>query len=224
MSNLQVRNVSLTLGNDQVLQNISFSLKANAKLALFGPNGAGKTSLLHAILGLHKFSGQIKIGEAITGTKEARQKIFYLPERFKPHPFLSGKEYLKIFQSKQGDESSPFLNQKISTHSKGMMQQLGLYLIQNSSASLFLLDEPSSGLDIFKKEELNACLKGIKRTLVISGHDLHFLREVTDHLLVLDKKVLYYGPFPEVKNQELEQWIFELFNQEDCPHLNHHRL
>jgi len=77
---LRVKNLSVKLDGNQVLEDISFSVKENEVLVILGPNGAGKTTLLKAILGLVPYSGTIDWRE---------KKISYLPPQE-----LVNKQYL----------------------------------------------------------------------------------------------------------------------------------
>lgn len=73
MTMLTVDNVSLCVGEKQVLENISADLRAGELVGLIGPNGAGKSSLLKCILGLHELtSGSVCLGE---------QNILEIPHR-----------------------------------------------------------------------------------------------------------------------------------------------
>ena len=57
---LEVKNLSVSFGDEVVLDNLSFNLKKGENVAIMGPNGAGKTVLLKALLGILPYSGEIK--------------------------------------------------------------------------------------------------------------------------------------------------------------------
>ena len=57
MSDLSIRNLSLTIGEKQILQDVSADMSKGELVGLIGPNGAGKSSFLKAVLGLHDTVG-----------------------------------------------------------------------------------------------------------------------------------------------------------------------
>jgi branched-chain amino acid transport system ATP-binding protein len=70
MDELEVSNLSLAFGGQQVLSRVSFHVQAGELMALIGPNGAGKTSLLNCISGLYSPHGSIRFrGEELIGRK-----------------------------------------------------------------------------------------------------------------------------------------------------------
>lgn len=80
---LRVDNLSVSVGDKQILSDITFSLQPGQVLALMGPNGSGKSSLMHAIMGNPQYTithGGIFVGDnLITGEpveKRARAGLF----------------------------------------------------------------------------------------------------------------------------------------------------
>src|SRR5664279_3385730 len=80
---LRVENLSLTLGDHVIFENIYFQIEEGEIAVLIGPNGAGKTMLLRAILGLMPTdSGKITIlGQDVDHPGDFRDRIGYLPQR-----------------------------------------------------------------------------------------------------------------------------------------------
>src|SRR5947207_7632497 len=79
---VEVRDLRVNLGGQNVLDGVSLSVPAGQLVALIGPNGSGKTTLLRALVGLQKTaSGEIKIfGQS--GFAAALPLIGYVPQRF----------------------------------------------------------------------------------------------------------------------------------------------
>ena len=67
---LVVKNLSVELGGEKIIEDLSFSVKKRESMVVLGPNGAGKTTLLRALVGIIPYKGEIK-----WGTKD----ISYLP-------------------------------------------------------------------------------------------------------------------------------------------------
>jgi len=70
---LDVKNLCVSLGGEEILKNLSFSVYEDEVLAILGPNGGGKTTLLKALLNIVPYKGEIKWKENI--------KIGYVPQR-----------------------------------------------------------------------------------------------------------------------------------------------
>ena len=71
-------------------------LREGETLALVGGNGAGKSTLLKGILDLHRFDeGRVEIFGVDNRSAEARRPLTYLPERFNPPHYLTGREVLR---------------------------------------------------------------------------------------------------------------------------------
>ena len=92
---LEVRNLTVSFGEENVIDNLNFNLKKGENVAIMGPNGAGKTVLLKALLGLLPYSGGIK------WSKDA--KISYVPQKILPEKNLplSVKEFFEMKSIKQ---------------------------------------------------------------------------------------------------------------------------
>src|SRR3989338_4483462 len=78
---ISVEGLSITLGTQRVLEDISFSITHGTIAAIIGPNGSGKTTLMCAMLGLLPFgSGRVLLqGKPIS---EVRKEIGYVPQKF----------------------------------------------------------------------------------------------------------------------------------------------
>src|SRR5580765_4334840 len=95
---VEVRNLWVTLGGQNVLQGINLSVPAGQLVALIGPNGSGKTTLLRALVGLQKpATGEIKLfGQ--TKLDSVLPRIGYVPQRFNLESsfILTVREFLAL--------------------------------------------------------------------------------------------------------------------------------
>jgi ABC-2 type transport system ATP-binding protein len=200
---LNVANVSAAYGKKQVLNDVSFDLRAGEVFGLIGLNGVGKTTLIRAILGLRETSGTIGLYGQSNAVAASRRKLVYLPERFQPSPQLTGWEYLGIllayFDQRVDRERAraiaagldldpSALDRVVRTYSKGMGQKLGLVGTFHVDAPLMILDEPMSGLDprarvLLKDRLLESRRAG--RCIFFSSHILADIEEICDRIGII---------------------------------------
>lgn len=210
---LKISAISKSFGDKLVLDEVDFCVKKNEIFGFIGLNGVGKTTLIKIILDLlDEDSGEVKIFGVTKILPEARKKLFYLPEKFSPSPYLKGEEFLRFvldFHAVKLDIERlhklclnldfPFemLKQKVTKYSKGMVQKLGLIATFLSEAELVILDEPMSGLDTKARIKLKRELLDYKnrgKTVFFSSHILSDMDEICDEIAVLDaQKIVFVG-------------------------------
>lgn len=221
---LSIIDVGYSYKDHVAIRNISFDVAAGKTFGLVGLNGAGKTTLMKSILGLlRNYSGEIKIFDINAVHKHARDKLTFLPEKFEPSWFLTGKEFIDFACSFYGKKVSKetledatqslqldyrFLNKKVNSYSKGMRQKLGLISAFLSECPLIMLDEPMSGLDpkarIFVKNEMTKA-KQEGRTIFFSSHILADVDELCDDIAIIHAKELRFIGKPQTLKQEMKE-------------------
>jgi len=222
---LEIENLNQGYNSQSVLKNINMSVAEGEFVGLVGVNGAGKTTLIKAILDFISIdSGSIRIYGKTHLQTSAREAISFLPEKFIPPHYLTGKDFLSymaelsqvkisdsnisdIFKSLDLDELA--LEKSVRQYSKGMAQKLGLASCFLSQRSMLLFDEPMSGLDPKARAYLKKHLKRLKElgmTLLFSTHLLADIESICDRIIVLHEgKVLFNGPpFQCCKDYEAE--------------------
>jgi ABC-2 type transport system ATP-binding protein len=129
-----------------------------------GPNGAGKTTSIKMLLGLAKpTSGEARLLGQPIGDPQSRSRVGFLPEHFRFHDWLNGREFLDLHAQLYGlpeadrKERIPKLlervgleehaTKKLRGYSKGMLQRVGLAQALLNKPAVVFLDEPTSGLD-----------------------------------------------------------------------------
>lgn len=228
MTALVLEDVSVAYGTKVAIKNIDFHVKPGEVFGLMGVNGAGKTTMIKSILGLRdQDSGSISVyGEGLSSSS-SKKKISYLPEKFEPPWFLTGMEFLKFSLSVYGQ---PFnrdymiemaemlaleksaLDRKVQTYSKGMRQKLGLMGTLLTGCSLFILDEPMSGLDPMARARVKKMILDIcagERTIFLSSHILADMDEICDRVALLHEGTLRYVGTPKELKSETKQAYLE---------------
>jgi ABC-2 type transport system ATP-binding protein len=201
---LDIVNLSKSYGPLAVLRGVSLALPPGESFGLVGMNGAGKTTLIKCVLDFCAIDGgRIQITGLAHEAKHARKPLAYLPENFMPPYYLTGRDFVKYILELRGqpyseeatrgmfaalDIDPTALTKLARTYSKGMTQKLGLAACFLSDASLFILDEPMSGLDpkarALVKRQLTA-IKAAGKTLFFSSHVLADVEELCDRMGIL---------------------------------------
>jgi len=100
MTALAIDGLSAFYGRAQALHDVSLNVARGEIIAVVGANGAGKSTLLDSIMGLTRWTGDIRVnGTPATGARPAdmvRRGIGYAPERFNLFPFMSVKDNLLV--------------------------------------------------------------------------------------------------------------------------------
>jgi heme ABC exporter ATP-binding subunit CcmA len=166
--------------------------------ALLGDNGAGKSTLLSLLAGLLRpDEGQVEVfGTPCVGflPTELRRNIAYLGHQPFVYPDLTGRENIRFFEDLHSRPAIPdaasllarlalsdAADRPVRTYSRGMVQRLALGRIVLQDAPIWLLDEPTTGLDhhgLALLRDLLAAAVAYGRTIVAVTHDLTALGPV----------------------------------------------
>ena len=190
--------------NREVLSGINLQVRQGEYAGLVGVNGAGKTTIIKCLLDfIGVDSGSITIFGQQSILTRAREDVAYLPEKFNPPYYLTGRDFLDYMtrlyrvpydQDKVEamldvlDLEASVLARPVRQLSKGMSQKLGLAACLLSGKELMVMDEPMSGLDprsrAYLKQHLLA-LKEKNKTLFFSTHLLNDIEVLCDKVAIL---------------------------------------
>ncbi len=161
---LTVQAVSAFRGERLVLDSIGFALEAGGALLLTGPNGAGKSTLLRVIAGLCRMeAGRIMYD----GSDDLAGRVGYIGHQDAIKPGLTAAENLAFASALSGRPVAPALaaldltplaNLPARMLSAGQKRRLALARLVVSGAPLWLLDEPTLGLDTASVARFGAVL------------------------------------------------------------------
>ena len=212
--------VSKNYGRQAVLQGIDLDIVAGMSFGLVGINGAGKTTLIKCLLDFcHIDHGRIEIFGTRHTDSRARARLAFLPERFMPPYFLTGRDfvtYMLTLDARAVDEDkvramfaaldldAAALDQPVRSYSKGMTQKLGLAACLLSEPDLLILDEPMSGLDPLARTRVKQLLRQLRdrgRTLFFTSHALADVEEICEHMVVLHQGRLRFSGSPRTLMQ-----------------------
>ena len=177
---ITIANLTAIRGGRRILDDVSFDVRPGEILGVIGPNGAGKTTLFECIAGLQPIT---------SGTIDRGEGLFYMPDGVKPWPDQTVRWTLDIFSKMYGRQTGVSVlheNQKVSSLSKGETKRLDIALALITPHPVLFLDEPFDGLDLRQVRATMELLRSVKRTLVLSIHQLQDAARICDRLLLLD--------------------------------------
>lgn len=203
-------------GSVLALDNVTLAIAAREAFGLVGANGAGKTTLIRCLLDITPYDeGQIHIFGVPARRPPARARVVYLPERFVPPHYLTGREFLRALGELAGtgyDEEraqrlaaeleleGAALERPVRTLSKGMTQKLGLAGCFSLERELYVLDEPMSGLDPAARVAVKSVLRRLSRegrTLFFTSHVLTDVDELCSSIAVLERAGVRFRGTPQ---------------------------
>jgi len=211
-----------TLALDQV----SFQIQANEKLAIIGPNGAGKSTLILLLNGILTGSGSIWIEEQLVDPKKQRMLhqtvgvVFQNPDdqlfcptlyddvAFGPLNLGLPKEEIEQRVAAalarvglQGRE-----NDSVLTLSFGERKSASLATILAMRPEIYIFDEPSSNLDPYHRRIIIDYINELSKTVLIASHDLDLVLETCSKVLILNKgRVAAMGGIELLRDEPLLQ-------------------
>jgi zinc transport system ATP-binding protein len=210
---LDVENLTVKLQDQVILDNVSFRIKKGTTLAVVGPNGAGKTMLFRTLLNLYPHAGKVEW--------HGRVKIGYVPQNLSVKDIpISVKEFLSFKTSANienalrsvGLDSRDIPDKSMSVLSGGQLRRVLIAWAIIDRPNVLLFDEATTGVDLDSEEAIYGMLKRLttdnRITLLLISHDLHIVREYSDHVLALNKCVVFFGESKEVMDPAKQKLIY----------------
>ncbi|CEP47041.1 ABC transporter ATP-binding protein [[Clostridium] sordellii] len=197
---IEVKNATKKYKKVKALDDISFEIHEGKITCLLGINGVGKSTVLKAICGLIKLdSGEIFIdGEKIDN--KIYDKVAFVPDvdnYFVQFTIKEIFEFMKTFYKNWDDKKAyEMLNlfnltddRKILNLSKGNIARVKIILGFAQNAKYTILDEPFSGIDIFKRGDfLKVMTKYItdEQSIIITTHEISEIEMIADDVILID--------------------------------------
>ena len=192
---LVASNLSKTLGENQLIENLSFTLPPGGIVGIIGPNGVGKTTLFRMITGQEPLDqGALEFGEAtnLSYVDQIRDNLDSSKTVWEEisdgldiialgNAEVNSRAYCSTFNFKGVDQQK-----KISLLSGGERNRVHLAKLLKTGGNLLLLDEPTNDLDIETLRALEEALETFAGSAMIISHDRFFLDRLCTHILAFE--------------------------------------
>ncbi len=236
MAIIEISALHKRFGKFTVLDGLDLTIDRQGIVAVLGPNGSGKTTLIKCFLGMVvPNAGQIKFqGENILKQWEYRNNVNYLPQIANFPANLTVNELIKMvknLRNKPANEHEliqlfglePFLQKKLGNLSGGTKQKVNIVLTFMFDSDLYILDEPTTGLDPIALIYLKDLIKQQKqqgKTILITTHIMSVVEELADEIVfLLEGKIYFKGTVKQLQEQtrqsDLEHAIAHLISKQN---------
>ena len=225
---LEIKNLTKTYGEKEVLKNINFTFEEGKIYGLIGRNGAGKTTFFNCLNeDVDVDSGNFILSDEYGENKLKTEDIGYVISTPTVPEFLTGKEFLTFFleinKDKIQDEktvddyfdlvkiSKEDQDKLLKEYSHGMKNKMQMLINFIANPKVLLLDEPLTSLDIVVQEEMKELLKDMKKEhiLIFSTHILELALDLCDEIVILNNKKLELIEKKELNTKKYKDKIIE---------------
>jgi len=213
---LEVSNLNVKIQDQTLLKDLSFKVKRGTTLAIVGPNGAGKSTLFRALLNLTPYTGQIRWAEGV--------RIGYVPQRLSAsdvpisvREFLAFKKFTQCEDAEKclhdvGLDDKSILDQVLGILSGGQLQRVLIAWAIVDGPNVLLFDEPTTGVDLDSEEAIYEMLNRLEHehgiTVLLISHDVHIIRDYSEHFLALNKSMICYAESEEITKPSVLNAIY----------------
>lgn len=230
---IKVNNLTQTYISGKGVFDLTFNVHEGEVFGYLGPNGAGKTTTIRNLMGYanaDKGSATINGIDCRKDAPKLQLSIGYLPGEMAFFNNMTGMEFLKFMGAmrktknhKRRDDIIERLelepSGKIKKMSKGMKQKLGLITAFMHDPAVYILDEPSSGLDPLMQVKLMQMLKEEKsrgKTIMMSSHIFEEVQMICDRAgIIREGKIVAIEDVKALNAMKRDHFIITLSGTED---------
>ena len=239
---VEVKNLKKQYGDNVILKNINLHIDRGEVVSLIGPSGSGKSTILRCIADLESItSGEILIeGNNLTDKnvdkkikKEMLLKTGMVFQTFNLFPHMSVRNNivrtLKLVKKMATTEAENTakkmldlvgLSDKINSFpnelSGGQKQRVAIARALALQPDIMLFDEPTSALDPELVKEVLDIIRKLKKqkiTMLIVSHEMNFVREISDRIVVMEKgEILEIGTSQQIFENPFSERVREFLN------------
>ena len=235
---IEVKNLRKNFGKNEVLHDINLTVNRGEVVSLIGPSGSGKSTILRCIIDLETITdGDILIeGKNLKDRKLKKEillKTGMVFQSFNLFPHMTVRNNivrtLKLVKKSSVSEATKIVKEVLevvgladkidnfpSELSGGQRQRVAIARALALRPDILLFDEPTSALDPeLVKEVLDIIrkLKNEKITMLIVSHEMNFVKEISDKVVVLENgKILEKGSSKQIFENPESSRVKEFLN------------
>lgn len=183
---IRAENLNKSFDSKVIFKNVNFAIDNTNKVALLGENGSGKTTLLNMILNGETWTHPnlrigyySQLGETLDYTKTILDNVL-------PYSIYD-QSMTRIILARLGFKTNDVFKQ-VNVLSDGEKAKVKLAKLLTSNFNYLAMDEPTNFLDIRAIEALEELLQGYDRPLLFVTHDVSFINNVADSLLLIENE------------------------------------
>ncbi|HYJ91164.1 MAG TPA: metal ABC transporter ATP-binding protein [Pyrinomonadaceae bacterium] len=229
MNRLEVRNLSVNLDGNRLLEDVSFELGAGERLVIIGPNGAGKTVLLKSLLDLIPHAGEIvwatdvRIGYVPQKIDADRHLPITYKDLFVSKCYVAGEPTKRIDEVIQNVGLSKKILETPVGHLSGGQFQLGLIAFALiGRPNVLILDEPTASVDEPGEEHIYSLIERLQHeyelSIIAVTHDMSFVYREATRVLCLNRRSICVGT-PEAITPDV---LAALYGESQSFYRHHH--
>ena len=223
---LEVKDITKSFGDNEVLHGISFVVESGKALGLLGRNGAGKTTTMRILMDVFRGNS----GEILLDGKKFVQRnhqIGYLPEERGLYPKKTVIEQMVYLARLRGISKADAITnsrkwltrlevieyekKKLETLSKGNQQKVQLASTLVCNPEIIILDEPFSGLDPINSQILQQVVRELiseNKIVIFSSHQMSYVEEFCEDIAIINKgEVVLSGDLDKIKREYGEKQL-----------------
>ena len=240
---IEVINLKKQFGNNLILDDINFTINKGEAVSLIGPSGSGKSTILRCIADLETLTGgKILIeGHNLQDKgidrkikKELLLKTGMIFQNFNLFPHMTVKDNIvktlrivKKTDVKKAEEIAGKVLETVGLADKkdnfpnelsgGQKQRVAIARGLALEPDILLFDEPTSALDPELVKEVLDIIRKLKKerkiTMLIVSHEMKFVREISDEVIVMENgKILEKGSVEKIFENPETQRVKEFLN------------
>ncbi len=199
---IEVVNLTKKFGTFRALDEFTMSVERGTIHGFLGPNGSGKSTTIRILLGvLHPTSGTARVlGEDPRRRPGILKQVGYIPGDVALWPTLTGREVFRALESLRGrpvdrEREAELIeafqldpDKKTRDYSTGNRRKVSLVAALSTGADVFILDEPTAGLDPLMEQVFVRELKRERdrgATVLLSSHIMSEVEKLCDHVTII---------------------------------------
>lgn len=217
-SAITVRGLCKSFGATVALDGLDLDVATGEVHGFLGPNGSGKSTTIRILLGLLRADGGTATllgGNPWSDVQTLHRRLAYVPGDVNLWPNLTGGEVIDLLGRLRGGLDPTRRDELINrfhldptkngrSYSKGNRQKVALVAALASDVELYILDEPTAGLDPIMEHAFRQCVADIAatgRTVLLSSHILSEVEALCDRVSIIkDGKTLESGTLAELRH------------------------